>query len=383
MKLNPIVENLPKYPMEELAKIRRHLISENKKYYDFGTGDPKLETPIFIREALKNSIPEISQYPSISGNPNLIAAIKSYIEKNHNPISEDFETLPTSGSKEAIFHAALCIVGRNNKRTVAYPNPGYPVYKSSVLFANGTPYPYTLCEENDYEMRPWEFPKKVIEDLCAVWINYPHNPTGKMVSKAYLQKLIDWCASNDVLLLSDECYIDIYDSKHTEKPISICELTDKNYMIFMSLSKRSGITGYRSGFILSDKNIISQLRRARANFGVGSPTFVQAAAEQAWLDEEHVQERREIFAERLDVAFKGLKETGLIDSRPIATFYLWCKTPNNMDDVDFCLGLAKHGVIASPSQWLSEGLKGYFRLAMVPTKDQIEEAIKVIKNYLK
>ena len=67
--------------MEELAKIRRSLISENKKYYDFGTGDPKLETPIFIREALKNSIPEISQYPSISGNPNLIAAIKSYIEK--------------------------------------------------------------------------------------------------------------------------------------------------------------------------------------------------------------------------------------------------------------------------------------------------------------
>ena len=134
---------------------------------------------------------------------------------------------------------------------MAYPNPGYPVYKLSLLLMKFISL-HTL-RRNDHEMRPWEFPKKVIEDLCAVWINYPHNPTGKMVSKAYLQKLIDWCASNDVLLLSDECYIDIYDSKHTEKPISICELTDKNYMIFMSLSKRSGITGYRSGFILSDK----------------------------------------------------------------------------------------------------------------------------------
>ena len=232
-------------------------------------------------------------------------------------------------------------------------------------------------------MRPWEFPEEVQKDLCALWINYPHNPTGKMVSKEYLLELINWCDKNDVLLLSDECYIDIYDPKHTEKPVSVCELSDRNFIVYMSLSKRSGITGYRSGFVLSDKDTIAQLKRARANFGVGSPTFIQAAAEQAWQDEKHVEDRREIFSERLDIAFNGLKDTGLIDSRPKATFYLWCKTPNNMDDIEFCLGLAKHGVIASPSQWLSEGLKGYFRLAMVPTKDQIEEAIKVIKNYLK
>ena len=81
MKLNQIVENLPKYPMEELAKIRRSLISENKTYYDFGTGDPKLQTPDFIREALRNSVPEISQYPSIIGTPSLHKAIHSYIKR--------------------------------------------------------------------------------------------------------------------------------------------------------------------------------------------------------------------------------------------------------------------------------------------------------------
>ena len=109
MSLNNIVETLPKYPMEELAKIRRQLISENKEYFDFGTGDPKLKTPDFIREALKNSVPDVSQYPSIIGTPELNKAIMDYIKRNHNPISKEFKILPTSGSKGSyLSHCTLC-----------------------------------------------------------------------------------------------------------------------------------------------------------------------------------------------------------------------------------------------------------------------------------
>ena len=202
------------------------------------------------------------------------------------------------------------------EKTIAYPTPGYPVYRNSILFANGTPYATKLEEKNNFEVRPWEFLEEVQKDLAAVWINYPHNPTGKMVSKEYLVELINWCDKNEVLLLSDECYIDIYDPKHTDKPVSISELTDRNFIAYMSLSKRSGITGYRSGFVLAEEKLINDLKRARANFGVGSPTFIQAAAVKAWDDEKHVEERRSIFSERLDVAYNELKDTGLVSERP-------------------------------------------------------------------
>jgi succinyldiaminopimelate transaminase len=387
MSVNKVTESLKPYPMEELGKIRRTLLENGETVFDFGTGDPKIPTWDGIKSALTEAISDVSNYPSINGSPELHDAHKNYLSNRFGIDTDTLDILPTRGSKEAVFHTALCLVGRaGGKRHVIYPDPGYPVYRSSTQFAGGIPYPVELKEEHGYLMQPWDLPAHIQNDSAAIWINYPHNPTGAVASKEYLEKLINWAKSTNTVLLSDDCYVDIYNPscKKDDLPHTAVELASEGVLAYFSLSKRSGLTGYRAGFIAGDKEIIAKMRRARANMGLGQPDFIQAGAVAAWNDEDHVQARREIFRERLEKLGNALIELGMIESIPEATFYLWAKIPEKFkgNDIKFCKGLAEKGVIASPSQWLSEGIKGYTRFALVPDIDQLDDAIELIKSYV-
>ena len=386
MSVNSITQNLTPYPMEELAKIKQNLKDSNKEIFDFGTGDPNIELWEEINKTIEESLENVLSYPSIKGMPQLHEAINDYLRRQLQlEVSEELKVLPTNGSKEAIFHTALCLIGREKSRKyLVYPTPGYPVYRSSALFAGGTPYAVALNQQDDWLLKPWELPKQVQQQTAALWINYPHNPTGATAPKSYLEKVIQWCHDNNVILLSDDCYFDIYDPDN-EKPICPLSISSKNVISFMSLSKRSGFTGYRSGFMAGDGEIISQLTRARANFGCATPNIIQAAAAKAWADDEHVSRRRQVFKQRIDYAAKELINIGLLKSKPEAAFYLWCTVPEHWQgkDIEFSLELAKEGVITTPSSWLSEGTTGYVRFAMVPELDKMASAFSILKNFIK
>lgn len=395
-KINKVTAELEEYPMEELARIRRELVKKGQKVFDFGTGDPKIPTWEPIREALKGALPEISQYPSVKGIDALKAAQQGYLERRFDiRPDQGYDIIPTSGSKEAIFHIALSLVGRaNGKKHIIYPDPGYPVYRSATKFAGGIPFPVKLVPDNGFLLEPWNLPPYIQRDAAAIWLNYPHNPTGATATREYWQQVVEWCHKTDTILLSDDCYIDIYDSAIDKKPVDdplqderpFCplQLTHDRVLTFMSLSKRSGMTGYRAGFIAGDPDIIKPVLRARANFGVGQPDFVQQSAVVAWNDDEHVRERRQIFTQRIAAAAPVFQELGLLDEAPKATFYLWVRIPKafGTGDVRFCLNLAEHGVICSPSSWLSESIKGYARFALVPDEESTAEALQVIKDYI-
>ena len=385
MEFNQVVEGLPPYPMEELNRIKRGLVEGGAKIFDFGTGDPRIPTWEPIKEAVRDAIPAVSQYPTIRGGDGLRDGIWSYLEGRFGLCREEsgLDILTSNGSKEAVFHTALCVVGSGGRRRVLYPDPGYPVYKSGTLFAGGIPTPMELLAGESYLMKPWLLPSERQKETCAIWVNYPHNPTGAIASDSYYKELLAWSKEQGVFVLSDECYVDIYDEKK-EPPLSLSTYGSENVFSFMSLSKRSGITGYRSGFIIGPKKLIAKLARARANFGVGTPVSIQAGAKVAWQDEGHVAKRRRLFTERIDYMVPKLKALGLLEKEPSASFYLWCKIPDkwSLDDIAFSLALAQKGVITTPSSWLSEGVKGYIRFAMAPDISELPEAIKIIESFL-
>ena len=394
-KVNKVTTELAEYPMEELARIRKELVAQGKPVFDFGTGDPKIPTWEPIRDACREAIPEISQYPSVKGSDALKSAQQGYLERRFSLRANEYEVIPTAGSKEAIFHVALCLVGRaGGKKHIIYPDPGYPVYRTSTLFAGGIPYPVKLSADNGFMLEPWDLPPYIQRDAAAIWINYPHNPTGAVASREYWKRVVEWCHRTDTILLSDDCYVDIYDSAidltplpdgaEDDRPMCPLELSSDRVLSFMSLSKRSGMTGYRAGFIAGDADIISAMLRARANFGVGSPDFVQKAAVVAWNDDAHVLDRRAIFTQRIAQAAPVFQELGMLKEVPKATFYLWTKIPSafGSGDVRFCLNMAELGVICSPSSWLSESIKGYARFALVPSTEATAEALQIIKDYV-
>jgi succinyldiaminopimelate transaminase len=288
-------------------------------------------------------------------------------------LDPEAEVLPATGSKEAIFHAPLAFLHpAHERRGVAYSTPGYPVYERGTLFAGGDPMPTKLRAQDGFLLRVEELdPEKV----RALWINHPHNPTGATASYEYLEKVAAFCREHDVLLFSDECYNDLYSG---EPPPSILEVTRERTLAFCSLSKRSGMTGYRTAMMAGDAELIAALGKLRPSIGVATQSFVQDAAIAAWSDDEHVVERRRVFGEKREHFKDFFERVGLGYLPTDASFYLWVAVPEAFagDDEAYALRLLEEGIVVAPGRSFGVGGEGYIRVALVPGLQGCRRAIE-------
>lgn len=368
------IRNLPTYPMIELARRKAELIANGVNVLDFGTGDPVEPTAPLIRQALIDAVPEVSQYPTIKGIPALREGFARWYETRFDvALDPETEVLPSRGSKEAIFHLPLVLVDVGSERdTIVYPEPGYPVMEIGTLYASGHRHAYSLTAANDYLMRPDGVPDDVMQRTRIVWLNYPHNPTGTDMPASLFA---EWVAARDehgFVLCSDECYTEIY---FGDRPRSLLEFGREGCLVFHSLSKRSGMTGYRSGIMAGDAELLGLYRRHRAAMGQANQEFVQAASAAAWGDEAHVIERRRIFGQKRDVILAGLARLGLAVYPTTSTFYVWVSVPEGVTDSEYAARLLDAGIVVSPGSFFGPGNEGFIRLALVPTVAGCEEAL--------
>ena len=269
--LNPILAEQGAYPLLRLDERRQELQKKGTELFDFGTGDPREPTDGKIRHALIDGVPEVSRYPSTPGKQGLREAFCGWMERRHGvTLDPESEVLPATGSKEAIFHAPLAFLHHSHERRgVAYGTPGYPVYERGTLLSGGEALPVELKGENGFLLQPEAIDP---ERTRILWINYPHNPTGAAATYEYLESVVEFCHKHEILLFSDECYNDIYSG---EPPPSILEITTQRTLAFCSLSKRSGMTGYRSAMMAGDEELIAALSKLRPSIGVATQSFVQ------------------------------------------------------------------------------------------------------------
>ncbi len=374
--MNKRIRELKAYPMDRLNRAKEELRRKGVKIYDFGTGDPKEPTEERIRRALCEAVPEVSQYPTVKGRRDLREAVSNWFKNRFGvEIDPEREVIPTAGSKEAIFHFPLVFVDTDSeKKRVIFGTPAYPVYERGTLFAGGIPYPVELKYEDRFLLRLDRIPKSILEETTIVWINYPHNPTGAVAPISYLEEIYGICRENNIILCSDECYTEIY---FKEPPPSLLQVGKEGAVVFHSLSKRSGMTGYRSGFVAGDEKIVQEFLKYRSSFGVASQDFVQQAAKVAWSDEEHVRKRREIFKKKAEIFDKFFREIGLEFLPVEATFYFWVKLPEGVSGEDYALHLLNYGIVISPGEFFGKGGEGFFRIALVPTVEECREAVEV------
>jgi LL-diaminopimelate aminotransferase len=374
--LNPVLAKLPTYPLVRLDERRREFEEKGFELFDFGTGDPREPTDEKIRQALIKGVPKISQYPSAIGTRELREAFVGFMRRRHRvELDPDLEVLPAAGSKEAIFHAPLAFLHHSHERRgVAYGTPGYPVYERGALFAGGEPLPIELRKEDGFLL-----PLGTVdpEKTRILWINYPHNPTGATATLQYLREVAGFCREHDILLFSDECYNDVYSG---DPPPSILEVSRERTLAFVSLSKRSGMTGYRSAMMAGDPELIAALKKLRPSIGVASPSFIQKAATAAWQDDRHVQERNLAFAEKRALFTDFFRRADLRTLPTHAGLYLWVEAPEAYDSNDeaYALRLLDEGIIIAPGSSFGPGGKGFFRVALVPS---LEECCRAIKRW--
>jgi len=381
VRLNPRLAALPTYPTVVLDQKRDALLAAGKPVYDFGTGDPTEPTPAFIREKVGPAIAENCRYPTVLGGREVREAFTGWAHRRYGvTLDPATQVVPTSGSKEVVFHLPLMVIDPEAEdRGVVFPDPGYSVYYRGTMLAGGEPIPQRLS--GDFKQRVWELPKEVLRRTRMLWINSPHNPTGAVLSREDLRRTWEVCREHDILLCSDECYADTW---FDEAPPSILEVAQEGVLAIFSLSKRSGMTGYRTGILAGDTSVMRQVRVLRTNPGLAPQDFVNAAAAAAWSDDAHAEDRRRIFKAKRDVLVEFLDHAGLEVVASEASFYLWVRVPPGHTGWSYAEKLLEVGIVANPGHAfaVTDAADAFVRLALVPDVETCRAACAAWRTLL-
>jgi succinyldiaminopimelate transaminase len=371
VRISPTLAGMAAYPFVQLEETRHRLVAQGVEVIDFGKGDPNEPTDPRIRQALIDAVPERAPYPLAAGLPELREAAAGWCRRRFGvDLDPHTEIVPTYGSKEAIFSLAQVLVDpASDKRIVAFGEPAYPVYERGALFAGAEVRTLPLLRENGF------LPDlEALDDRTAiVWVNYPHNPTGAVAPLSFYEELAELADRLDFVIASDEAYSELW---FDEPPPSALQVADRSRVIvFQTLSKRSSMTGYRSGFVAAPVEVIAALKAYRPTVGTAPQEFVQRASVVAWDDERHVEETRARYAAKRDVLLPVLADVGWEVVASDATMYLWVAVPDAEKLVE---RLLERGVLVSPGSFFGPSGEGYIRFALVPPLAECERAAAIL-----
>ena len=374
--LSPAMRAVEPYPFEELDRRKKDAVDAGRRVIDFGVGDPREETPALVRDALKQAIGPISSYPRAAGLPPLRRAIAAWIDRRYGAtLDADAQILPTLGSKELVFSLAQAVLDpAAGKDLVLTTAPGYPIPERGARYAGGDVARLRLTEERGFLPDLDAISDEQWGRASLLWLNYPNNPTGAVAPLSFLADAAERCRANDVLLASDEAYSELWFGE--EPPAGALQLPDlTNVVVLNTLSKRSSMTGYRSGFAAGDPTLIAALARLRPAVGVTPQEFVQRASVAAWGDERHVEQTRARYRAKREVFLDLFARHGVHVAGGEATFYLWVAVPDARPSLAWALDLLDRAdVVVAPGSFFGPEGEGYVRMAMVPTPDECGRA---------
>jgi LL-diaminopimelate aminotransferase len=383
------LQSLGFYPFAAVDEATAKLLQRGITPINFGIGDHTLPCPDVARDRLKRAVDECAAtgYPSYAGSQAYRQAIADWLQRRFNvTINPDTQISSTIGSKEAIFNLPKAFI--NPGDTVIVPTPGYLPFHVGTLFAGGKPFFVPLSQEHQFLINFDDIPSSIAESAKLLWICYPNAPTGVQAPPWFFERAIEFCRKHNILLCSDEAYIDIY-FDDTDKPRSILEFTQENVLAVFSMSKRSMMTGWRIGWIAGDPDAVSAFKKLKTNIDSGTPNFIQSGAIAALEDEWHVKEMRDLTKQKCDILADALVEIGLEDCRPQSTLFLWQKVPARYTSESFAQALLNEeiAIVTTPGSWLGQSLangfnpgEGYVRFALVPPLDQVKEAATRFKK---
>lgn len=379
------VKDLPPYLFAQIDAMKTEALQKGVDLIDMSIGDPDIPTPAHIIEAMKKAVdnPEHHRYPSYSGMLSYRTAVADWYRRRFNvSLDPQSEVLSLIGSKEGIGHIPLAFI--NPGDVVLVPSPGYPVYEIGTLFAGGTPYFMPLLDENAFLPDLKSIPSDILKKTKMMFLNYPNNPTSASAGASFFESVVEFAKEHNIIVCHDAAYSEVYyDGK---KPMSFLSVKGAKEVgiEFHSLSKTYNMTGWRIGFVVGQREVVSGLGKIKSNMDSGVFQAVQEAGIMALGTGEVVLSQiREVYQERRNALYSGLRSIGLNVHKPAATFYLWVKVPKGFDSA----ALTKHlleqaGVLSTPGNGFGKSGEGYIRFALTVSVARIEEAVQRIKKAL-
>ncbi len=378
------LEKIPPYLFAEIDRKRDEMVAKGVDIINMGVGDPDRPTPGYIVQAMHEAIddPATHNYPPYQGTKDFREAAVEWMERRFGikELNPNTEVVSSIGSKEAIHNTFLAFVEPGDYTLI--PDPGYPVYRTSTIFAGGQFHTMPLFPERGYLPDLNAIPEDVARKAKLLWINYPNNPTGALATLEFFEELVAYCKQYDILLCHDHAYSEMaYDGY---KPPSVLQVPGaKDVAIeFHSLSKSYNMTGWRVGFVVGSAHGIKGLGQVKTNVDSGVFKAIQRAAIAAYsTGETELQAVMSVYQNRRDIIVKGLQSMGWPIEPPKATLYVWASVPQGYSSAEFVtLLLDKCGIIVPPGNGYGAAGEGFFRIALTVADERMHEAIQRMKD---
>ncbi len=374
------MSNLPPYLFARIDEMKADQVKKGIDIIDLGVGDPDLATPDHIVAALCKAAknPDNHHYPSYTGMPEYRKAVAGWYRNRFGvALDPGNEVLALMGSKDGIAHIAEAFV--SPKDYVLAPSPGYPVYRTGTLFAEGRVHEMPLTQENGFVPILGDIPKKVVKAAKLMFINYPNNPTAAVAPAGFYKEVADFAAENNIVVVSDNAYSEIsFDGYRAPSFLETKGAMDVGIEMH-SLSKTYNMTGWRIGMAVGNAEILAGLGRVKTNVDSGVFNAVQHAAITALSgSQDCVRQACGIYQERRDVLVAGLRDLGFDVPLPKATFYVWLPVNDCMAFAAKLLNEA--GIVATPGVGFGSSGEGYVRFAITRPVARIREAIERMRR---
>ena len=377
------LEQLPPYLFVEIDKLRESHLSRGRKLLDLGIGDPNLGAPPELKAALAAALtnPKHDRYPPNRGLPELVDAVRSWAMRFHGVALERAEVLVTIASKEAIGHLPLAVVDPGE--TVLIPDPGYPVYLSSAVFAGAACVRVPLDKGEGYRPALDSLDARDLEGARLLILNYPNNPTAAVADSDLYRRAVEFCGERGLILANDAAYSEVYYEEPTVPLFPTARAAGIPFIEFFSFSKTFSITGWRVGFAIGSKEVIASLEQLKNNLDSGVYGAIQEAVAvtmERYYDAIMARTREEYRARR-DLLAASLRRAGLSFRVPRASFYFWVKTPGGEPSMEFCRSLIEElGIIATPGVGFGRLGEGHVRFSLTTDRETIREAGRMLER---
>ena len=404
-KFNDYVQSLETYIMfrikETVSKITPELKAKGRAPIALSMGAPTAAPPKYLTDALKSALDEsgIHTYSTPKGEKFYREAVARRMKERFGvELNPDTEIFSLIGSKEGLANFIRILINPTTvdeeKEIIMVPDPGYASYGEMIKVSGGKAYSVPLTPENNFmpDMdKVWENLVKEgykPEKVKALMINYPNNPLGATATREYLQRLVAFCKKHNLLLISDAAYTDMY-FKPELKPMSILEIEGaKDVAVeFFSFSKPYAVTGWRLGWICGNADAVKVFGKLKSTLDSGLFKALQKACAEILNSEEgeeYIKEANIRFKKNQEIFVKGLKEElGWGDFNvPDATFYLWIPIPPRYkSSVEFTDDLMhKSGVVMVPGDAFGKYGKGFCRVSIVCSEEELREVIRRMKE---
>jgi alanine-synthesizing transaminase len=382
------IRRLPPYVIAEVNGMRAAARAAGEDIIDLGMGNPDLPPPDHVIDKLCEVArkPDAHGYSQSRGIPGLRRAQANYYARRFGvELDPESEVVVTMGSKEGLASLATAITAPGD--VVLAPNPSYPIHTFGFIIAGATIRAVPTTPDDHYFESLERAMAFTVPRPSILVVNYPSNPTAETVDLAFYERLVAWARENEVWVISDLAYSELYyDGNPT---VSILQVKGaKDVAIeFTSLSKTYSMAGWRMGFAVGNKKLIAAMTRVKSYLDYGAFTPIQAAACAALNGpQDIVESNRRLYHKRRDVLVESFGRAGWEIPSPPASMFAWAPLPPalaHLGSLEFSKQLLTHAQVAvAPGVGYGENGEGFVRIAMVENEQRLRQAARNVKRYL-